>query len=159
VKKNASVFWVFLNRHVQKMLNYFEDSSPLYDFYGKDLSNKKNQRSLPSLCPEIFCRKSTHFFKKRVILLAPTVYVVALWLVNLRPIHTEPWMVPSCKLIVFIAILALWRTVCFLLVQYFTILVEFLAFKTTWSWHWFLSFSEMVSWSVGSSDFDKIFEN
>jgi hypothetical protein len=74
VKKNASVFWVFLNRHVQKMLNYFEDSSPLYDFYGKDLSNKKNQRSLPSLCPEIFCRKSTHFFKKRVILLAPTVY-------------------------------------------------------------------------------------
>jgi hypothetical protein len=39
-------------------------------FMAKTCQTKKNQRSLPCLCPEIFCRKSTYFFKKWVILLA-----------------------------------------------------------------------------------------
>jgi hypothetical protein len=57
---------------------YFCIFSPLRDFRGQDLSNKNKNRSLFHAIahpgPGKFCRESTYFFKKRDLLLAPSVY-------------------------------------------------------------------------------------
>ncbi len=62
-----------LNLHRAKTVTFFYTFSSPRDTPGQDLSNKKNQSSLPCLYPEICCGKNTFFFFKRVILLAPTV--------------------------------------------------------------------------------------
>jgi hypothetical protein len=84
VKKSS--FWgANLNLHRGKMVKVFYTFSSLHDSHGQDLSNKKKQSSLSCLCPEICCGKNTIFFKKRVILWAPTVNM-ALW-------HTQSFVI------------------------------------------------------------------
>jgi hypothetical protein len=76
VSLKKSSFWgANLNLHRGKTVKVFYTFPSLHDNHGQDLSNKKNQSSLSCLCPEICCGKNTIFFKKRVILWAPTVSV------------------------------------------------------------------------------------
>jgi hypothetical protein len=57
----------------QMRVKFFCIFSILGDSNGQCLCNAKNQTSLPCLCAEIYARKHLYFFKKGVILWAPSV--------------------------------------------------------------------------------------
>jgi hypothetical protein len=67
-------FWgANLTLRGQRRVKYFLIFPTLEDFSGQWLSNAKNQTSLSCLSPEKFYPKHLYFFKKQVILWAPSV--------------------------------------------------------------------------------------
>jgi hypothetical protein len=72
-------FWrATLTLRGQERVKYFFILPTLYNSSGQYLFNAKNQTSQSCLCPERLAPKHLYFFKKRVILWAPIVYLFKL---------------------------------------------------------------------------------
>jgi hypothetical protein len=71
----------------QKHINYISFFNTLISSPIEDLSNKKNQRSLGHLWPEIELNELAQFWPKRAILCAPTVHGCTLH--NMYSCHIE----------------------------------------------------------------------